>query len=493
MRARNMAKRLGIWILGGLAVLTAAFLVVWYSIQPPRLAVQAKSDLLISNVTIWNPGDAPMSNQTLVIADGIIADIRPTHEGDPAPLCAGCYAMPGLIDAHIHTPPRLAVGNQELFALLFLRHGVTSVRDMGQLDDSLPQLQQRVAAGDLLGPRIYRCGRILDGPPVSVPGGVLVSDAEQGREAVQRQARDGATCIKVYGNLSRDAFQGVSAEAKRLGLPLTGHTPHAVSLNEITDFEIQHFTGIPYLERPAPAGWAYRSRDLIDMTPQDIADVLKTMKENSLSFLPTNANNRSRLTVSDPVRFPPSPGFANVPEFWETAWPSIVSAPETETEIETEIEAMPVALRFMREAHTAGIDVLVGSDVIMPYVIPGESMHQELAILAEALGSAELALAAATATNGRHIDQGRIGQLRVGAFADLLIFTNDPRGDVQNIKDWSYIMVDGRLYGRDEIDAGVEQYRNHFRNGLYPAVMNTAYGFLASDYEDSEIAKSAGE
>ncbi|MEL6663714.1 MAG: amidohydrolase family protein [Pseudomonadota bacterium] len=493
MGVSNRAKRLGVWSLAILTVLLVAGRMLWVSIQPPRLTAAAKSDQLISNVTIWNPGEAPLLNQTVVISDGIITDIRSTRDSDPDPMCAHCYVMPGLIDAHIHTPPRLAVGNQELFALLFLSHGVTSVRDMGQFDDSLPGFQQRLSGGDLIGPRLYRCGRILDGHPVSVPGAVAVSDAEDARVAVQRQASDGASCIKVYGNLSRDAFYGVAAEAERLGLPLTGHTPRALSLVNITDFEIQHYTGIPYLEQPAPAGWAYRSRDLIDMSPKETADVLATMRDNSLSFLPTNANARSRLTVSDPARFPPSPGLSDVPAFWETAWPSIVSHPETDAEIETEIEAMPVALRFIREAHAAEIDVLVGSDVIMPYVIPGESIHQQLALLTQALGSAELALAAATATNGQHIDEGRIGRVKVGAFADLLIFEDDPRGDIAKVQDWAHVMVDGRLYGRDEINAAVKRYRDHFRSGVYPAVMNTAYGFLASDYEDSEVASGAGE
>ena len=49
--------------------------------------------------------------------------------------------MPGLIDAHVHTPPKLAIGNQRLFALLYLAYGVTSVRDMGQTDDSIAALQ----------------------------------------------------------------------------------------------------------------------------------------------------------------------------------------------------------------------------------------------------------------------------------------------------------------------------------------------------------------
>jgi len=194
----------------------------------------------------------------------------------------------------------------------------------------------------------------------------------------------------------------------------------------------------------------------------------------------------SRLTASDKSRYPASDGFSNVPEFWEIAWDTIVSHPETEAEIQTELEAMPVALSFIRKAHDGGVDVLVGTDVVMPYVIPGESLHQQIALMSQALGSPELALQAATLTNGQYIDKGRVGEVAVGTKASLLFFKTDPRGDLSNIPNWDYLMVEGRLYTREEIDVAVEQYRQHFRGKLYSKTLNIAYGFLAPDTEGSE-------
>lgn len=260
-----------------------------------------------------------------------------------------------------------------------------------------------------------------------------------------------------------------------------------MSFNDIQNFESQHYTGIPYLTKSAPKGWAYKSQDLIDMTEGDIDSVLEVMAQNNIAFLPTNANLESRLTVSDRERFPPSQGFKHMPDFWEIAWPSIVSAPETETEIQTEIDACPYALSFIKEAHQRGIDVLVGTDVIMPYVIPGEAIHQQLAIMAEALGSSETAIEAATRINGQRIDRDKIGEIKVGAYADVLLFKNDPRGDLDNLKDWDYVIVDGRVYPRADVDAAVTDFDKHFNGPLYSTVMTTAYGFLAGDYEKSEI------
>ena len=88
-------------------------------------------------------------------------------------------------------------------------------------------------------------------------------------------------------------------------------------------------------------------------------------------------------------------------------------------------------------------------------------------------------LATATLTNGQHVDKGRVGKVAIGAKASLLFFKTDPRGDLKNIQNWDYLMVEGRLYTRDEIETAVEQYRQHFRGKLYSKVLNVAYGFLA--------------
>lgn len=493
MQIGSTLKRVVYILLGLILLLALLLLVVYYSIQPPTLSVPDQKDLVISNVSIWNPGSDINEKQTVTISNGRITAIRPTIDSDPESLCDGCYIMPGLIDAHIHTPPALAIGNQELFSLLYLKYGVTTVRDLGQFDDSLPELKDRLNQGKLVGPRMYHAGFIIDGDPIGPPGAILTMTEEEGKQIVRRQAASGVDCIKVYGNLPPQALKGVASEAKRLGLPLIGHMPNAVSFKDITNFESQHYTGIPYLNKPAPKGWAYKSQDLIDMTPEAMDSVVQVMNANNISFLPTNANGLSRLTISDPKRFPPSEGFQYLPEFWEVAWPSIVSYPETEAEIQTDLNAIPAGLSFIQLAHNGGVDVLVGTDVVMPYVIPGESLHQQLALMTQALGSSELALEAATKTNGAHIDPDQIGTIAVGAYADMLIFNQDPRGALSKIQNWNYIITDGRIHTREGIDQSVEHYRKHFRGPLYSFVLNMAYSFLAGDYEDSGVTKHSEE
>lgn len=469
------------FVVGITSLLLGLLLLARCALIPPHIPVPATEDHVISNVTIYNPSEPVLPNQTIIVRDGIITDIRPTVPSDGPALCENCFAMPGLIDAHVHTPPKLAIGNQKLFSLLYLKYGVTSVRDLGQIDNSTPKLAARLNAGKIAGPRMYRCGRILDGDSPTISGARSVVTREAGIMAVKDAAQGGVDCIKVYTYLPADAFEGVALEAERQNLPLVGHTPHAVNLSAISNFESQHFTGIPYIFREPTTGWDYKSTDLLEMDSAEIAKIVQIMRTGNISFLPTTANGFARLTVADPDRFPPTAGAAHLPKVWSAIWPNIVSHAQTDDEIETDLRGIKKTQEFIRTAHEGGIDILVGSDVLMPYVIPGESLHLQIGILADAFGDLDAALMAATKINGAHIDPGKVGRIIRGAHADILLLQNDPRETLDAVLRWEYLLVGGRLYARQEIDAAVEKYDRHFNSGFYNSVMQAAYSMFMSE------------
>lgn len=481
-----MVRRIGLWSLGILGALALALVLGVWMLTPPDVPVPPRSDRMITRVTIWNPGEPLQLDQTIIVKDGRIAEIRPSRPDDDPPICPDCIVMPGLIDAHVHTPPQVAIGNQRLFSLLYLKHGVTSVRDLGQTDDSIADLQADIAAGRIAGPRMYRCGPVLDGERPSWPSALRIVDGPQAVGAVKTLKAGGASCIKTYTGLSRDTFKATAAEARRQGLPLVGHTPHAVNLRDVSDFEVQHFTGLPYLRKSPPAGFDYRSQDVSAMTEADIAELIALMKANRLAILPTQANQKARLTASDRQRFPPTEGLRHLPAFWEQAWPMIVAHPETVEAVAADLDGIAAEIAFVGKARLAGIDVLAGTDVVMPYVVPGESLHLQLAMLSDAFGGDEAALAAATAVNGRHVDRGRVGRIAVGNFADLLVLPKDARPDLTAVQDWHFLMVGGRVYPRAQIDAAIERYDRHFRGVYYETVMNGLVGTLVSSFGREE-------
>lgn len=477
-------------IIAGTVVFGAvAMAIVYWLLLPPHLPVPQQQSQVISGVTVINPGEKRLEDQSIVVVDGRIEAIRQRRPNDPVALCEGCFAVPGLIDAHVHNPPTIAVGNQQLFALLYLAHGVTSVRDVGQSEASIATMARKLNDGKMVGPHMYRCGPIIESPPTSWPLARVVTSAEEGAGVVGALAEEGVDCIKVYNELTRDAFMAIASAAKEKGLPLIGHVPHAVRINEVSDFESQHFTGVPYLRRPRPAlGMDIRDEDVQSMAPSDIDEVFGISRNNRISFTPTLANFSLRLVASDSKRFPPTEGSRYLPAYWAGAWDLIAGHPGSEAAIAQRLATQPLMRALASKARRAGVDVLAGTDTLMPWVVPGEALHLEIAALAQAFGDNEAALEAATRINGDHIAPGTIGVLKAGTRADILLLTQDPVSDLNALRDWHMVIAKGRLYERAVMDKWLQRYRDHFRSGLYESLMGTIVGWAVGDYShvDSE-------
>jgi len=431
--------------------------------SPPVLQIPPRNDVIISGVTVINPESDRFVDYSIVVRAGVIREVRPRKSSDPNPICADCFAIPGLIDAHVHTPPRIAVGNQQLFALLYLAYGVTTVRDVGASEDSVADLAERLNNGRLVGPQMLRCGLVLDGDPPGWPTARVVETAQDGVEVVAQLESQGVDCIKVYNELGIEEFEAISGAARRLGLPLIGHVPHAVGLINVRDFEAQHMTGVPYVSRPRPPiGWDIRNEDVLLLGDAEADRAVDIALRQRVSFTPTLANFKLRLVASDPERFSPTEASEFLPAYWADAWNLIAGHPSSAEEIDLQLKAIPAMRVLVRRAHERGIDVLAGTDTLMPWVVPGEALHLELVELRDALGDVEKALAAATTINGRHLGYGELGVIAPGARADVLLTQTDPTVELAALREWRILFADGRRYDRATIDVWLDDYREYF-------------------------------
>ena len=466
-----------------IGIVCAVFAAYRIGLVPPDLKVPQRADALISGVTIINPGIGRAENQTIVVRDGKIAEIRPTAVSDPAPTCKNCIAVPGLIDAHVHNPPKLAIGNQELFALMYLAHGVTTVRDTGESDDSIASLAKRLNNGSLVGPHMLRCGPILDGDPPGWGVARKVLTAAQGTTAVDEIAATKPDCIKVYNEIDLPTYQAIRAAAARHNLPVIGHVPHKVGIRNIHDFEAQHFTGLPYINggRP-PVGSDVDDAYFLKMSDKEIDAALDEVKARNITLLPTLANIRLRLIASDPVRYRRTPASVYLPKLIESSWNSgAVAGHPKGAAIAVAAQYHERALLVAKRAHDKGIDVLAGTDTLMPWVVPGESLLLEIDDLAKAYGDRESALAAATTLNGRHLGPDKIGMIAPGYRADIILLPADPTKDLAVLKSWTILFSDGRRYDRKTVDGWLDRYRRHFRSSFYGFVMGSAQDFITGD------------
>ena len=93
------------------------------------------------------------------------------------------------------------------------------------------------------------------------PASVEPGSPEAARRLVDSLARVGYDFVKTYQFLPRDVYFAIADQAKRLGIPLTGHVPLGVSAAEASDAGHRSFPRIA----PPPADWAPTGLEQVTM------------------------------------------------------------------------------------------------------------------------------------------------------------------------------------------------------------------------------------
>src|SRR5262249_7992480 len=135
----------------------AGWITVRVSLSPPRPVIPPGRDFVLTGLTIVNPGLDRNTDQTIIVKDGRISKIStlaPPDAGIVAARYTGYFALPGLIDMHVHTPPPPANSDRLFFYLEYLAHGVTTIRDTGN-DGFLLHYRINTEEGRVAGPRIF--------------------------------------------------------------------------------------------------------------------------------------------------------------------------------------------------------------------------------------------------------------------------------------------------------------------------------------------------
>jgi hypothetical protein len=118
---------------------------------------------------------------------------------------------------------------------------------------------------------------------------------------------------------------------------------------------------------------------------------------------------------------------------------------------------------LVRALHEAGVPLLAGSDVeeqASPFMLPGESLHDELALLRASGLSPYEVLRAATVNGARFVAGGTgkpeeeigFGIVRAGKRADLILVDGNPLEDLAVLRRPAGVMARGRWYEREDLD-----------------------------------------
>lgn len=406
------------------------------------------------------PGDpdAQPGRAVLVVGDRI-AEVGPAGalqppRGTRVVAGQGRTLMPGLIDAHVHVMDEAELAG-------YLAHGVTGVRHMSGSAFHLG-LADRIDRGMLLGPELQTTGPILNSHgPNEQPLQQFVATADEARAAVRAQHAAGFRTVKVYSNLTAEAFGAIVDEARGLGMPLTGHTPEGVRGPGVpwdapfdVPWEASLGRGFLTLEHVETLVW-HGLRD--DLDEDRMADLAARLAASGEAVTPTLIAHRRLVSIAETRgAWLDRPGSETInplvrlvdggsEAFWSQADPTAYERPHAD-----------FFLTATGLLHDAGVPLLAGTDAGGFGLIPGASMARELELLVQAGLSPHQALSAATRVNAQVLGMAQTGVVAPGAPANLVLLAADPLVDVGAVEHPVGVMVRGAWFDEAALEGLAE-------------------------------------
>jgi Amidohydrolase family len=458
---------------------------------------QSESPIAIMHVAVIDATGAPaQTDMTVVIADRLITAVGPSQStsvpGDAQIIDGGGrFLIPGLVDSHLHlTGSGEPAGSREFVVPLLLANGITTVRDMGGYLESLEPLRRDIQQGKRLGPQIFLAGPYLDGSPPSFQPSLVVTNGVEASEDVHTLVQQGVDFIKVQSILSREAYFAIAQDARREHISFVGHVPDHVTAAEASDAgqkSIEHLTGVlracssdeprlmreQFLAGPTNAtaqssrarelGW---ERELLGtFSEKQCAALLARFVCNETWQTPTLILLRDDAYPGLDTDSPDDPLLRFVPRTIAEKWKQVRIAQDqlvSPAEFALREKLLAQSMHVVAEMQAGGVRILAGTDSAAPYVIPGFSLHQELALLVHAGLSPMQALQAATKNPADFLGKSKTqGTIEAGKTADLLLLDGDPMRDIGNVDRIDTVVLRGRVLGRLELNEllkGVEKF-----------------------------------
>jgi len=385
----------------------------------------------------------------------------------------GKYLIPGLWDMHFHAFQSLFKSDYRF--TLCIANGITGLREMWTHMDEIQQVnawhkQFYEQPGTI--PRFGAAGTMIDGVPSMHEGSDTASTAETARQLVRKIKASGSDFVKVYENLSRDAYFAIADECKKQNISFAGHVPQFILLREAADAgqqSIEHLTGLNHtfynscpleevikaLPGEIAAGSPYvplmqQGLELCD--EQKKLTIFRHLAEKQVWQCPTLVALRAIHPFDENVLFnDPRMKYISLPERqrWETRTAARLKA-RTQEQKDKEKIFLEKATAVISQMKNAGIQFLAGVDVPNHYLYPGFSLHEELALLVEAGLTPMEALQAATINPAKFLGTtDSLGTIEKGKIADLVLLDANPLTDIHNTQMINAVFVNGKYLPKE--------------------------------------------
>jgi cytosine/adenosine deaminase-related metal-dependent hydrolase len=424
---------------------------------------QKYSSLVIRNVTVVNGRGTPAFGPAdIAIEDDRITEVvsvspgaasRPGYkrpEGDVEIDATGLYALPGLVDMHVHVPFRESQCGPEApeYAYkLFLAHGVTTIRTCGfGTDEKLVEHRGLSEENRLVAPRIVVMGSTGE-----------ITTTDEGRETVHRLHKLGTDGIKMIprSNITAEILAAMGEEVRDLDMKagIAVHIPQSSELDAVTASEavpdclsLEHTYGIPQAAIPGSQSlppdynysdevdrfrWSGHVWTEADRYPDNVLWALDTMIENGTVWDPTMAVYEINREYQLPSRWRwleryAAPGLLRG---WEPDPASHATYHfnwRTADEVAWK-QKYRIWMKYLKVFADRGGVVTAGTDCGFMYTLYGFGLVRELELLQEAgfhpIDVVKIATTNSTASMGL---RNLAGGVQKGFTADIAIVDGNP-------------------------------------------------------------------
>ena len=437
------------------AALASALLLAACTTRPAAAPI-APPALAITNVTLVDVSGGPSRpRQTVVVSGNRITAVGPSS-ATPVPRGArvvdgtGKHIIPGLWDMHSHV-----VGFGPTALDLYLAHGVTGLRDMGaERFVHAKALRDSIAAGQRPGPRMRIASPVVENQKwlawtkqMSAQAGTpwrlyerfgAASPADAARW-VDSVVALGADHIKVRNWPDTSISRVLMARARERGIQVASHANEPFPRTGVSSYEHGIWPPLTVSDAARDSLWRHFAATGASVVPTLVTWPIRLDPPDTL------------LAKLDDGRIA---GLCYVPPTTLQGWREGLLNLKQETGAPDWRAIYRGEVRNAAEMQRAGVALMSGTDIGAPLLVPGFSMHDELALLVRDAGMTPLqALRAATLTPARVMGLAdSLGTVEAGKLADLVLLDADPLADIANTRRVSAVVANGRWMDRAALD-----------------------------------------